>query len=92
MLRHLAIDYMNQYARKYSITLSGFTDNGNFPMVLELIQQMLNDASVSKAMEVSIVFYLLYAQSQCETNTSLLDEIFQKLVKKHNFPEKCEWV
>lgn len=92
MLKHLAIDYLDQYAKKFGLHIEHYSSEDHFPKVLELIEKVLGDNTKTKAIEISLVFYLLFLRSSSAIFSENTQKVFDELCQRNGIPEDSEWV
>ena len=90
MLAHLGIDYLNQFAKKFDLKINSYLSGANEEEIISLIEKVLSDPTKTKAIEISIVFYLLNLQELSPSEKCA--KVLQQLLDSTGIMPNVKWV
>lgn len=88
----MGIDYLQQFCKKYGETISDYFSEEWAPKCVRMIENVIADESKTDAIELSVLFYLLYIRSISPAFKGVSEEVFLDVCKRHKIPEDAAWV
>jgi len=92
MLKHMGIDYLQQFSKKYGENIDNYFAVENISQILILIEKVLLDSSKTEAIEISIAFYLLYFRSISSAFMEASQEVFRGICGRNKIHDNVAWV